>query len=74
MHGPVPLSLLNCRKEQAECHPRSELQATTESTFFQSNLQAPDLGAFVDPFKKMFDAYRLAFLSDEAKKDKDGTK
>ena len=53
--------------------PRSELQATTESTFFQSNLQAPDLGAFADPFKRMFEAYRLAFLSEDAKKDKGGS-
>ena len=44
-------------------------QATTERTFFQSNLQAPDLGAFVDPFKKAFEAYRLVFLSEDGKKD-----
>ena len=50
------------------------MQATTESAFFQSNLQAPDLGAFVDPFKKVFEAYRLTFLSEDAKKDKDGRK
>ena len=42
-------------------------QATTERTFFQNNLQAPDLGAFVDPFKKAFEAYRLVFLSDDGK-------
>ena len=44
-------------------------QATTERTIFQSNLQAPDLGAFVDPFKKAFEAYRLVFLSEDGKKD-----